>query len=193
MVLAKFQQLYDIEDRAKTMSADERLALRQAEAVPVWQSLGEWLAGDAVARGAAERASSARRWIICATSGSPAVVLSDGRMPIDNNEVEQLMKQVALGRKNWLFIGSVRPASGRPTCSHWSAARSATTWTCGPTSRTCWISCSPAHGLRLAPSGRLEGVASGGGAGLSRRGASLIWGSTPSHIKRARRRLTKKR
>jgi len=24
-----------------------------------------------------------------------------------NNEVEQLMKQVALGRKNWLFIGSV--------------------------------------------------------------------------------------
>ena len=33
--------------------------------------------------------------------------LSDGRMPIDNNDVEQLMKQIALGRKNWLFIGSV--------------------------------------------------------------------------------------
>jgi len=33
--------------------------------------------------------------------------LGDGRIPIDNNEVEQLMKQVALGRKNWLFIGSV--------------------------------------------------------------------------------------
>jgi hypothetical protein len=28
-------------------------------------------------------------------------------MPIDNNDVEQLMKQVAIGRKNWLFIGSV--------------------------------------------------------------------------------------
>ena len=28
-------------------------------------------------------------------------------MPIDNNDVEQLMKQVALGRKNWLFVGSV--------------------------------------------------------------------------------------
>ena len=35
------------------------------------------------------------------------VYLGDGRVPIDNNEVEQLMKQVALGRKNWLFIGSV--------------------------------------------------------------------------------------
>jgi hypothetical protein len=33
--------------------------------------------------------------------------LDDGLMPIDNNETEQLMKQVALGRKNWMFIGSV--------------------------------------------------------------------------------------
>jgi len=28
-------------------------------------------------------------------------------LPIDNNLTEQLMKQVALGRKNWMFIGSV--------------------------------------------------------------------------------------
>ncbi|MFN9295073.1 MAG: IS66 family insertion sequence element accessory protein TnpB, partial [Planctomyces sp.] len=28
------------------------------------------------------------------------------RIPIDNNDVEQLMKQVATGRKNWLFLGS---------------------------------------------------------------------------------------
>jgi hypothetical protein len=30
-------------------------------------------------------------------------------MPIDNNETEQLMKQAAIGRKNWLFIGDVEP------------------------------------------------------------------------------------
>ncbi len=35
------------------------------------------------------------------------VFLGDGRVPFDNNETEQLMKQVATGRKNWLFIGSV--------------------------------------------------------------------------------------
>jgi hypothetical protein len=29
-----------------------------------------------------------------------------------NNEVEQLMKQIALGRKNWLFVGSI-PAGER--------------------------------------------------------------------------------
>jgi transposase len=35
------------------------------------------------------------------------VYVLDGRMPIDNNEVVQLMKQVAIGRKNWLFLGSL--------------------------------------------------------------------------------------
>ena len=38
--------------------------------------------------------------------------LSNGAIPIDNNDAEQLMKQVAIGRKNWLFIGSVA-AGGR--------------------------------------------------------------------------------
>ena len=33
--------------------------------------------------------------------------LDDPPLPMDNNECEQLMKQVALGRKNWLFAGSV--------------------------------------------------------------------------------------
>jgi hypothetical protein len=32
------------------------------------------------------------------------MLTDDGRMPIDNNDVEQLMKQVAIGRRNWLFI-----------------------------------------------------------------------------------------
>jgi len=34
--------------------------------------------------------------------------LDDGDLPIDNNETEQLMRQVALGRKNWMFAGSIR-------------------------------------------------------------------------------------
>src|SRR5690606_13498131 len=34
--------------------------------------------------------------------------LDDGRMPIDNNWVENQIRPWALGRKNWLFAGSVR-------------------------------------------------------------------------------------
>ena len=33
--------------------------------------------------------------------------LNDPQLPIDNNQCEQLMRQVGLGRKNWLFCGSV--------------------------------------------------------------------------------------
>lgn len=32
----------------------------------------------------------------------------DGRLPIDNNPAEQMIRPIALGRKNWLFMGSER-------------------------------------------------------------------------------------
>ncbi len=61
VVLAKFQELYDIEDRAKALSPEGRLDLRQTAATPVWADLETWLDSEA-----AVRASS-----IFATSGSP--------------------------------------------------------------------------------------------------------------------------
>lgn len=107
LVLSKFQQLYDIEDRARTVSVEERLALRQRESTAVWQSLSEWLeskpAADVLPKSKLGEALGYLRnqWEPLQT------YLSDGRIPMDNNDVEQLMKQVAVGRKNWLFIGSV--------------------------------------------------------------------------------------
>jgi hypothetical protein len=32
----------------------------------------------------------------------------DGRLPIDNSQVERLMTRISIGRKNWLFTGSLR-------------------------------------------------------------------------------------
>ena len=34
------------------------------------------------------------------------VYLEDGRVPIDNNDVERDLRRIAVGRNNWLFIGS---------------------------------------------------------------------------------------
>ena len=34
------------------------------------------------------------------------VYLQDGRLPIDNNLAENAIRPIALGRKNWLFVGS---------------------------------------------------------------------------------------
>jgi hypothetical protein len=107
VLLAKYQQLYDIEDRAKSMSADERFELRQTEAKPVWQSLREWLDSEAASRILPKSKLAGALGYLRNHWDALRVYLGDGRLPIDNNEVEQLMKQVALGRKNWLFIGSV--------------------------------------------------------------------------------------
>jgi transposase len=108
-LLAMYQQLYDLEDRAKTMSPEERQSLRQREAEPVWQSLRAWLDRDAASETpVTPKSTLGQALTYLRNHWDPLrLYLSDGRLPIDNNDVEQLMKQIALGRKNWLFVGSV--------------------------------------------------------------------------------------
>lgn len=40
--------------------------------------------------------------------GALARFLEDGRLPLDNNAAERALRPIALGRKNWLFAGSVK-------------------------------------------------------------------------------------
>ena len=106
-LLARFQQLYDIEDRAKHCSPEERLALRQSEAAAVWEAMGQWLESEPIRR-VLPKSQFGQALGYLRNQWEPLqLYLTDGRLPIDNNDVEQLMKQVAIGRKNWLFIGSV--------------------------------------------------------------------------------------
>lgn len=106
-LLAWYRQLYDVEDQARGKSPEEVLALRQEQSVPVMNQLRAWLDGDAAKSVLPKsRLGEAVRYL--KNQWEPlGVFLRDGRVPIDNNETEQLMKQVATGRKNWLFIGSV--------------------------------------------------------------------------------------
>jgi transposase len=105
--LAIYQELYDIEDRGKTLSCAEREALRAAEARPVWQRMRELLDGEAAAKVLPKDKFAEALGYLRNHWNELHVYLGDGRLPIDNNETEQLMKQVAIGRKNWLFVGSV--------------------------------------------------------------------------------------
>ena len=105
--LAIYQELYDIEDRGRTLSCVEREALRAAEARRVWQRLRELLDGEAARRVLPKDKFAEALGYLRNQWDALQVYLGDGRLPIDNNETEQLMKQVAIGRKNWLFVGSV--------------------------------------------------------------------------------------
>jgi hypothetical protein len=123
VLLAKFQQLYDIEAAAKTFSAEERLALRQTEAEPVWASMRQWLDSSAAAAVLPKSKLGQALGYLRNHWGPLRLYLGDGLMPMDNNDAEQLMKQIALGRKNWIFIGSV--AAGERAADFFSLVSSA--------------------------------------------------------------------
>jgi len=123
VVLAKFQQLYDLEDRAKALTPEDRLHLRRSEAAQVWSSLDEWLKSAAAERVLPKSKLGQAQGYLRNHWEPLQTYLSDGRIPIDNNEVEQLMKQVAIGRKNWMFIGSV--AAGQRAADFFTLVSSA--------------------------------------------------------------------
>ena len=99
------QQLYDIEDRAQGMSADERRALRQTEALPI---LARMKARFEEVRPTLRPTSKLAEAIDYVLNRWEAFVryTSDGRIRIDNNIIERLLRPVAIGRKNYLFMGS---------------------------------------------------------------------------------------
>lgn len=106
--LALMNQLYDIERRAMKMSDQERGELRARESRRILDRLGEYLEGP-VGKSVlpASKLGGAFNYIRNHWEALN-VFVNDGALPIDNNQVERLMKRIAIGRKNWLFIGSLR-------------------------------------------------------------------------------------
>lgn len=102
-----FQALYDVERDAAGIDIEARKTLRQENAKPVADALKQWLdeQRQKVPDGSATAKAidySRRRWAALAR------YLDDGRLPIDNNWVENQIRPIALGRSNWLFAGSLR-------------------------------------------------------------------------------------
>jgi len=105
--LSMFQQFYAIERRIKDerLEADAILQLRQQEAVPILKRLKDWMTeeypkvtpkspmGQAIGY-------SLLRW------DKLSVYATNPILNIDNNPVENAIRPVALGRKNYLFAGS---------------------------------------------------------------------------------------
>ncbi len=106
-VLEVIGRLYAVEKRARDsgIPPDERSTLRKAESVPILEELDAMLrdlAVDVLPSSALGDAVlyTLRHW--------PAltVYVDHGLAEIDNNLIENSMRPIALGRKNWLFAGS---------------------------------------------------------------------------------------
>lgn len=105
--LTRIAALYALEAQGREMTVEARTALRQAQAVPLLESLHDWLVRTraTVANGGGTARAidySLKRWKALSRYAT------DGRWPIDNNPVENTIRPIALGKKNWLFVGSER-------------------------------------------------------------------------------------
>ena len=104
-ILEWVSQLYDIEDRARELSDQARQLLRKGEAAPVLDRIEAYLAElerRALPKSALGKAVSYARnqWQALRR------YTEDGRLSIDNNVSERTLRHQAIGRKNWLFLGS---------------------------------------------------------------------------------------
>ncbi len=107
LLLGMIQALYDIETRAKDLTWQDRQALRERESTVVLDALWQWL-DTAPLRDVLPKSDFADALGYIRNHWKELNVFArDGRLPIDNNSVEQLMKQVAMGRKAWLFVCGV--------------------------------------------------------------------------------------
>lgn len=104
--LAMIRRLYDAERRARDLTRGRRLALRRRESAPVLRALGAWLRAT---RGRVLPKSPLGAAITYALNQWDAlnVYATDGDLAIDNNAAERALRGVAVGRKNWLFWGSL--------------------------------------------------------------------------------------
>ena len=104
-VLAEIAKLYQVESAVRGCSAELRKARRQAESVAIVNGLHSWLTEQSKTL---SRKSVTMEAITYAFNQWTALsrYLDDGRIEIDNNAAERSVRGIAIGRKNYLFLGS---------------------------------------------------------------------------------------
>ena len=101
--LAYVSRLYEIERATRDSTAEVRQAKRHEHAVPLLQELGKWLEQETfLPKSLIGKAATYTRNQWEALNR----YVEDGDLAIDNNFAERAMRPVAIGRKNWLFVGS---------------------------------------------------------------------------------------
>ena len=110
-MLHHIQILYAIERYAREnqLSFDQRYQERQKAAVLVMKEIKKWL--DAESKRVLPKSLMGKA-ITYMLNHWPRleIYLTDGRLEIDNNLVENAIRPIALGRKNYLFAGSHKGA-----------------------------------------------------------------------------------
>lgn len=100
-------KLYAVEEEADEagMDAMQRMELRRQRAYPVIRLMEKWCL-DTYARVLEKSLLGKAIAYTYSLMERLSVYVSDGRINIDNNLIENAIRPLALGRKNWLFCGN---------------------------------------------------------------------------------------
>lgn len=103
--IRRIAELYAVEKDARGLPPQDRVQLRQSRSKPLLDDLEAWLAVQ-LARipGKSELAKAIRYALTRMEKLRPYLDL--GFLELDNNSAERAMKPIAIGRKNYLFVGS---------------------------------------------------------------------------------------
>ncbi len=106
-IIEQIRGLYQVEEQARLqgLSPQARLAARQERSRPLVDALKARILAVAQQATPASQLGKACKYAL-GQWPRLEVYLKDGRLEIDNNWCENGMRKVALGRRNWLHIGS---------------------------------------------------------------------------------------
>ncbi len=100
------QKLYVIEAQMKTAAVSERKRVRQAQSIPILEQLKAWL--DEQVKLVLPKSLLGKAIHYALGQWSYVIrYVESGLLSIDNNIAERSIKNLVIGRKNWLFSTSV--------------------------------------------------------------------------------------
>jgi transposase len=120
--LIEIGKLYAIEADLKHLPAQERASERRARAGPILKNFKCWL-DETYARSPPKSAIGKALAYAINRWGALIRYLDDGMLNIDNNPVENAIRGICVGRRNWLFAGS--EAGGRRAAQFYTLIESA--------------------------------------------------------------------
>ncbi|MBI1838080.1 MAG: transposase [Flavobacteriia bacterium] len=106
-IMVLIQKLYDVERKATLLKLDPdaRKTLRLDESHPILNEIGTYIAVQS--RIESPKSPLGKAYDYCLNRWNTLLdYLKDGNLLIDNNLIENAIRPLALGRKNYLFAGS---------------------------------------------------------------------------------------
>lgn len=103
--LARIGALYGIEEEIRGKPAELRCSVRQGRARPLLDELRQWMEKMLRSLSTKSETAGAIRYALSHWRALTRYV-DDGHLEIDNNAAERALRAVAIGRKNYLFMGA---------------------------------------------------------------------------------------